>query len=114
MLKISSHTRVWVNESICKFVGPTEKAVLANCDNIVEQSLPLAKIQQHYEEISDSCRQVVLGYVTHYEVVQQVNYLTFYFAITIKMDNSTNKVHRVKANLASQNFIITLSRPEKS
>lgn len=78
---------------------------MANCDNIVEQSLPLAKIQQHYEEIPDSCRQVVLGYVTHYEEVQQVNYLTFCFAITIKIYHSTNKVHRVKANLESHRIL---------
>ena len=73
VLKSSSHLKLQVNESICKFIGPTERAVLANCDTIVEQSLPLAKIQQHYQEIPDSCREVVLGYVTHYEEVQQVS-----------------------------------------
>jgi len=39
--------------------------------NVGEKNdLSLAKIQQHYEETPDSCRQVVLGYVTHYEEVQ--------------------------------------------
>ena len=47
--------------------------------NVGEKNdLSFAKIQQHYEETPDSCRQVVLGYVTHYEEVQQVSYLTFF------------------------------------
>ena len=74
-MKVLSTKYTSNNLSICKFVGPTQRDVLDNCDINVEQSLPLAKIQEHYEEIPDSCRQIVLGYVTHYEEVQQVSYL---------------------------------------
>lgn len=56
-------------------VGSTERAVLANCDKIVQESLPLVKIQQYYEEIPDSCRDVVLGYVSHYEDIKLVSYM---------------------------------------
>ena len=53
-------------------IGSTERAVLSNCEKIVQDSLPLVKIQQHYEEIPDSCSHVVLGYITHYEEIKLV------------------------------------------
>lgn len=37
---------------------------------IVEDSLPLKKVEWYYAEVPESCKDVVLGYVTHYENVQ--------------------------------------------
>lgn len=55
-------------------VGSTERAILANADRIVQESLPLKKVEAYYAEIPDSCRNVVLGFVTHHESTKLVGY----------------------------------------
>ena len=56
----------------CFLLGSTERAVLANSDRIVIDSLPLEKLQKYYAEVPNSCREVVLGYVSYYESITLV------------------------------------------
>lgn len=44
------------------------------------ESLPLEKLQKYYAEVPNSCREVVLGYVTYYESIKLVRLHIIEFA----------------------------------
>ena len=64
-------------------IGNTERSILENVTNIVDQSLPLEKVISYYKEVKGASRDVVLGYVTFTNAGKNVSYPLFQFDFLI-------------------------------
>ena len=54
------------------YAGPTERAILKECETIIEDSLPISKAQQYYMGNNQSASETVLKYISLYEDIKVV------------------------------------------
>ena len=66
-------------------LGNTERSILENIVDIVNQSLPLNKVISYYKDVKGASKDVVLGYVTFTSAGKNVS--QFYCQIDIYVDN---------------------------